>query len=226
MTFSIVARDCSSGEVGVAVATCHFAVGALVAHVVGDVAVATQAETNPLLGVRGVLLMQAGMESKEALTALLAADSEAEQRQVHACDAVGGAHAHTGSACVDWAGHKVFPAATSKGGVSCSCAGNMLVGPQVLDAMASAFKGCDRSKPLAERLLCALEAGDAAGGDKRGRMSAAIKVCSKGQPYAAVDIRVDFHATPVQELRRLYKERLKPYAANFYDTRPKARSKL
>lgn len=228
MTFSIVAWCPRGQQLGVGVATRHLAVGGAVPHVAGGVgAVATQAETNPLHGVRGVTLMSspAALTAEQAMRVLRASDEEgraaAETRQVHGVDVRGGAGGWTGDACVPWAGCRAYPA-SEPGGECFSVAGNMLAGPDVIKRMAEAFLASG-SQPLPERLLLALEAGDAAGGDKRGRMSAAIKVSSHGQPYCSVDLRVDHHAEPLPELRRLLDERRKEWAASFYDTRPRAR---
>ena len=195
MTWSIVAHDRESGEVGIAVATKFFAVGALVPHVEPGVgAIATQALVNPFYGIDGMKLLRAGMPAPEAMARLLDLDPGRGVRQVHMIDAQGRGIAHTGGDCVDWAGHVV--------GESFSVAGNMLAGPQVVQATAEAFAGA-RGRPLAERFLIALEAGEAVGGDKRGRQSAALRVHTT-EPWPALDIRVDDHADPLPELRRLY----------------------
>lgn len=258
MTFSIVAFCPRSGEVGVGVATCHLCVGGMVPHVLGGVgAVASQAESNPMHGVRGLTLMGAPLKlpASEAIALMRHADEDGvagtESRQVHCVDTIGGADGWTGTKCQPWAGHMVFPASndaaastpagsTGSDGsravdgcgsvtatprdasIAFSVAGNMLAGPQVLDEMAKAFRA-NHALPLAERLLCSLEAGQAAGGDKRGRMSAGIKVAARGQPYCYVDLRVDHHSAPLEELRRLLTIRRQPWAADFYDSRPRAR---
>ena len=228
MTFSIVAWCPRDQQLGIAVATRHLAVGGMVPHVAGGVgAVATQAATNPLHGIRGVALMSppASLSAAQAMRALRGSDEEgaaaAETRQVHGVDVRGGAGGWTGDQCIAWAGNRAFPA-TERGGECFSVAGNMLAGPDVIKRMAEAFQA-SAGLPLAERLLRALEAGDEAGGDKRGRMSASVKVSSHGQPYCSVDLRVDHHEAPLPELRRLYAERTKEWAASFYDTRPRAR---
>jgi uncharacterized Ntn-hydrolase superfamily protein len=195
MTWSVVARDPATGEIGIAVATRFFAVGALCPYVrPGAGAVATQALINPYHGIDGIELLARGMPAAETLAALLARDAGRDVRQVHLMDAAGRFAAHTGKSCVDWAGHLVFD--------EFSVAGNMLAGRQVIEATAKAFEAA-RGKPLAERFLDALDAGDAAGGDKRGRQSAAIRVHS-GDEYPDLDMRVDDHEFPLVELRRLH----------------------
>jgi uncharacterized Ntn-hydrolase superfamily protein len=191
-TFSIVAG--AEGEFGVAVSTARPAVGALVPHVCLGGAIATQAWVNIGLGLDGVARLAAGAAVDATLAALLAADPGAAHRQVHGIDAAGRQHAHTGAECVPWAGHRL--------GSGFSVAGNMLVGEGVLDAMARAFTGATTTD-LAERLLLALEAGQAAGGDKRGKQSAALLVASP-RPRVYHNLRVDDHAEPVAELRRIF----------------------
>jgi uncharacterized Ntn-hydrolase superfamily protein len=192
-TFSIVARDDATGDVGVAVATARPCVGALVPWVSRDGAIATQARVNTDLGREGLARLSRGESVGAALAALLARDPDREIRQVHGVGA-DGTFAHTGAKCVDWCGHREVP--------GFSVAGNMLAGPGVLAAMAEAF-GAARSRGLAERLLLALEAGQRAGGDKRGKQSAALLVAS-GEPRGYHNLRVDDHAEPVAELRRVF----------------------
>lgn len=192
MTWSILARD---GDVlGGAVATRFFAVGALCLHVEGGVgAMATQALINPMLGWNGMPRLRAGADPALLLPELLAADDGRAVRQLHAIDAVGRIGQHTGAECVAWCGHIR--------GVDVSVAGNMLAGAAVLDRTLDAF--ATAPGPMAERLLAALDAGEAAGGDKRGKQSAALKVASR-DPYPDLDLRVDDHADPLVELRRLH----------------------
>jgi len=192
MTWSILARD---GDIlGGAVATRFFAVGALCLHVEGGVgALATQALINPMLAVHGMPRLRAGADPAVLLPELLAADDGQAVRQLHAIDATGRIAQHTGAGCVDWCGHIR--------GVDVSIAGNMLAGAAVLDRTLDAFAATPG--PMAERLMAALEAGEAAGGDKRGKQSAALKVASR-DPYPDLDLRVDDHADPLAELRRLY----------------------
>jgi len=195
MTWSIVARDRTSGEYGVAVASKFFAVGAVCPYLAsGAGALSTQSLVNPLLGVRGLRLLQARVPAAVMVEALIRADQGRAVRQLHAVDRDGGTAAHTGEACVEWAGHRTDD--------DVSVAGNLLVGPAVVEETLRAFKA-HPDRPLAERLLRALHAGDQAGGDKRGRQAAAL-VTVAGEPYRDLDIRVDDHADPIGELARLY----------------------
>jgi uncharacterized Ntn-hydrolase superfamily protein len=194
MTWSIIARDERTGRIGIAVATCAFAVGARVPHIrTGVGAIATQAMTNPYWGSRGLALLAAGGSAAEAISMLRAADEGREHRQVHALDRRGSFAAATGRACVPWCGHLI--------GFGYSIAGNMLAGPEVVEATARAYMEASET-PFARRLIGALVAGEAAGGDKRGRQSAALLV-HDGEEHAALDIRVDDHADPLSELARL-----------------------
>lgn len=195
MTYSIVARDPSTGHLGIAVASRFFAVGGIVPHIRGGIgAVATQAFVNPLNGVDG-LGMLAAAQAPEAIVAELAArDDGRDQRQFHMIDATGRNAAFTGEKCIDWAGHLVA------GNVS--VAGNMLAGAEVIAATLAAYQKT-AGKPLAERLLEAMQAGEDAGGDKRGKQSAAL-VIYRDQDYAWLNIRADDHTDPLAELRRLY----------------------
>lgn len=199
MTFSIVARDPANGDLGVAVASKFLAVGSVVPWArAGAGAVATQALANISYGPRGLELLAAGAPAEQALAALLADDNQREHRQVGLVDARGGAAAHTGTACMDWAGHVV--------GAGFTVQGNILTGPQVVESIAAAFRAA--TGELAERLLAALYAGDRAGGDARGRQSAALYVARAGGSYGGlldryIDLRVDDHLDPVPELARL-----------------------
>ena len=196
MTWSIIARDDITGEIGIAVATKFFAVGARVPFIeVGAGALATQALINPLYGRAGLALLRQGMAAPEVLRHLIEADAGSQHRQLHIMDVAGGFAAHTGSACVDWCGHLV--------GDTFSVAGNMLAGPQVIEATAQAYAGSD-GLPFARRLIAALAAGEAAGGDKRGKQSAALSIYST-EEYADLDLRVDDHPDPLAELARLEK---------------------
>jgi uncharacterized Ntn-hydrolase superfamily protein len=193
MTWSILARDSATGALGAAVATRFFAVGALAIHVEGGVAaLATQALINPMYAVHGMPRLRAGEAPDEVVAALLADDAGQAHRQIHVLDADGRIAAHTGVACVDWCG--------SVRGIDVSVAGNMLDGPDVVARTLAAFETA--AGGMAERLLTALEAGEAAGGDKRGKQSAALKVCTR-DPYPDLDIRTDDHPDPLAELRRL-----------------------
>jgi uncharacterized Ntn-hydrolase superfamily protein len=194
MTWSILARDPATGALGAAVATRFFAVGALAIHVEGGVAaLATQALINPMYAVIGMPRLRAGEAPESVVEAVLAADAGRSHRQLHVLDATGRIAAHTGSDCVDWCG--------SVRGIDVSVAGNMLAGPDVVARTLAAFEAARGS--MAERLLTALEAGEAAGGDKRGKQSAALKVCTR-DPYPDLDIRADDHPDPLAELRRLH----------------------
>jgi uncharacterized Ntn-hydrolase superfamily protein len=191
-TFSVVARD-GHGDFGVAVATARPNVGSLVPWASRQGAIATQARVDTDLGRRGIALLDRDVPVEVALGALLARDPDRERRQVHGIDGRRG-FVHTGAECVAWCGHEMGP--------DFSVAGNMLAGPQVIGAMASAFRRT-ASLELAERLVIVLEAGQGAGGDKRGKVSAALLVAS-AEPRMYHNLRVDDHAEPVAELRRLF----------------------
>jgi len=200
-TYSIVARDPASGELGVAVQSHWFSVGALVPWAEAGVGVvATQSFVEAGYGPRGLALMNSGLTAPDALAALLTADPGREVRQIAFLDARGNLKAHTGSRCIAAAGHHE--------GVGYSVQANMMLSDRVVPAMAKAFEAS--SGPLAGRLLAALEAAEAAGGDIRGRQAAALLVVrgeSTGRPWAdrLVDLRVEDHDQPVVELRRLLK---------------------
>lgn len=213
MTFSIVAWDETTGMTGVAVATKHLAVGALVPHAKANIgAIATQAQTNPLLGILGLQLLerQAATTPQEIIDTLLEDDEDRQQRQLHLVDRYGRTAAWTGSECVDWAGHFTFP--------NFSVAGNMLVGERTLTAMADAYQA-KAGMEFCERLLQALEAGEAAGGDKRGRQSAAIYVVHQDD-YPHLDLRIDHHQNPIAQLRYLFEESRKEYYQSFRRSMP------
>ena len=199
-TFSIAAADPATGEVGVAVASRFFAVGTVVPWAKAGVgAVATQASANTSFGPDGLDLMARGLSAEEALRVLLRPDEGRDRRQVGLVTASGDSATFTGSGANAWAGGRKGP--------SYAVQGNILVGEAVVAAMESSFLG-SAGKPLAERLLAALAAGDAAGGDSRGRQSAALLVCRAKGGYngftdRAVDVRVDDHADPFRELARL-----------------------
>jgi len=192
-TFSIAARDPQTGDLGVAVATARPAVGALVPWVSRRGAIATQARANTDLGRQGLALVDAGVPIGVALGGLLEADPDREIRQLHGVDGRG-SFVHTGARCVEWCGHLL--------GDGFTVAGNMLAGEGVLKAMAEAFGALD-GEELSARLTAALEAGQAAGGDKRGKQSAALLVVAE-VPRGYHNLRVDDHAEPVTELRRVY----------------------
>ena len=201
MTYSILARDPETGAFGAAVASRFFAVGAMCTHAEGRVgALSTQALVNPMYGVQGMALLREGVGAAEAVARLVGPDPGRAQRQVHVIDEAGGVAQHTGEGCVDWAG--------ALRGDRVSVAGNMLAGPGVLDAM---LLGFGRPGTFAERLIGALQAGEDAGGDKRGRQSAALRIHTD-DPYPDLDIRADDHADPLGELRRLHRVSLERFA--------------
>lgn len=193
-TFSIVARCSRTCELGVAVATAVPAVGCMCPFIRSGVgAASTQSWVNPYLALTTLAGIEKGCGARRALDIALAADSAGDLRQIGVVDAAGESAAHTGAQCTPWCGHILAEGLAIQG--------NMLTGPQVLDAMADAF-AANAEADLAERLMAALEAGDAAGGDKRGKQSAALQVHDT-EAYALLDIRVDEHAAPVRELRRI-----------------------
>ncbi len=205
MTFSIVARsagpDAETASWGVAVASKFLAVGSAVPAAVAQVgAIATQAHAN--VAYKGLALahLDEGATASVALQRLLEEDEGRDHRQVGIVDVEGNAASHTGSACLDWAGGVT--------GDGYAIQGNILTGEEVVSAMEAAFLASDPDAPLAQRLLAALEAGDRAGGDSRGRQSAAVLVVREGAGYGGmddieVDLRVDDHTAPVEELQRL-----------------------
>ena len=194
MTWSIVARDETSCAFAIAVATCAFAVGARVPHADGGIgALATQATTNPTYGPRGLRLLREGMTAERIVAILTGSDAGRDHRQLHVQDAHGGIAVHTGRACVPWCGHLVRD--------GFSVAGNMLASPDVIAATATVF-AAGRGTPFAERLIVALAAGETAGGDKRGRQSAALLIHTS-EDYPFLDLRVDDHPDPIPELARL-----------------------
>ncbi len=195
MTWSIVARDPETQAFGVAISTKFFAVGALCPHARSGVgALSTQALVNPIFGPRGLRLLGEGVPAPTAVDRLIANDEGRAHRQLHIIDAAGRIGVHTGVSCIDWCGHLVRK--------DFSVAGNMLVGAGVIEDTAASYERT-RGRPFAERLLAALEAGEAAGGDKRGKQSAALVICSS-EEYPDLDLRVDDHPEPLKELRRLY----------------------
>ena len=194
MTWSIIARDETTGRFGIAVATRFFAVGARVPHIASRFgAIATQALVNPYYGIDGVELLREGKSAREVVDRLTAADPGRASRQLHVMDASGRIVAHTGKECVDWCGHIA--------GDGFSIAGNMLAGPQVLDETARVFREA-ASRPFAQRLIAGLFAGEAAGGDKRGKQSAALLIHGN-EEWSELDLRVDDHVDPLGELARL-----------------------
>jgi uncharacterized Ntn-hydrolase superfamily protein len=200
-TFSIVARDPDTGEIGVAVQSRAFNVGQGVPWAEADVgAIATQASTNESFGPTGMKLLRAGLSAAETLEWLLEHDEGRENRQVGIIDTSGRAVSHTGTECLDWAGHIT--------GEGYSIQGNILTGAAVVRAMESAFR--DTPGEMAVRLLAALHAAQAAGGDRRGQQSAVLIVVRPSDQYPEyrhryVDLRVDDHPEPIRELERLYR---------------------
>ncbi len=198
-TFSIVAFDPKTGDLGVAVASKFLAVGSVVPYAQAGVgAIATQSFANTTFGPKGLALLKKGLTPSQVLKQLLANDKDRELRQVGIVDAKGRAAAFTGKKCLPWAGHIV--------GKGFAVQGNILAGEQVVKAMAKAFQ--ETQGELAERLMAALEAGEQAGGDARGKQSAAILVVRKRAGYGGfddryIDLRVDDHPEPVKELRRI-----------------------
>ncbi|ERF84348.1 DUF1028 domain-containing protein [Bradyrhizobium viridifuturi] len=194
MTWSIIARDSATGQLGIAVATRFFAVGALVPHIAPRIgAIATQALVNPYYGIDGLALLREGKSPHDMIAALLAPDGGRESRQVHVMDSKGRIAAHSGKDCVDWFGHIA--------GDGFSIAGNMLAGPAVLDETARVY-AANEGLPFSERLIKAMFAGEAAGGDKRGKQSAALLIHGT-EEWPLLDLRVDDHTDPLRELQRL-----------------------
>ena len=198
-TFSIVAYDSVTQELGVAVQSKYFSVGTDVPWAEAGVgAVATQARVDPSFGLKALGLLRGGLRAADVLLALAATDSVWDSRQLGIVDARGGLANWTGNKCLDWAG--------GEAGVDFVCQGNILAGPAVVSGMAKAYR--EGKGEMAERLLAALDAAQAAGGDKRGMQSAALLVVrpSAARPQFTqryIDLRVEDHKTPIKELRRL-----------------------
>lgn len=198
-TFSIVAFDFKNGDLGVAVQSKFPAVGAVVPWAKANLgAIATQAWVNVTYGPNGLGLLERGLSAQEALRDLLTGDPRPEVRQAAIVDSKGQVAAHTGKECPDWAGH-----VTGRG---YSCQGNILAGSKVVESMARSYE--DTKGDLIDRLMAALSAGQAGGGDRRGRQSAAILVVREKGGYEGftdryVDLRVDDHVTPIEELKRV-----------------------
>ena len=194
MTWSIIARDEETGQFGIAVATRFFAVGSRVPYIAPSLgAIATQAMVNPYYGIDGLKLLHERRSPHDIITTLIAADAGRESRQLHIMDAGGRIASHTGRECVEWCGHIE--------GKGFSIAGNMLAGAQVLDDTAQAFIA-GQTLPFAQRLIAAMHAGEAAGGDKRGKQSAALLIYGDDE-WSALNLRVDDHTDPLAELKRL-----------------------
>ncbi|HYY77528.1 MAG TPA: DUF1028 domain-containing protein [Gaiellaceae bacterium] len=200
-TYSLVACDLEAREWGVAVQSKFPAVGAVVPWAAPEVgAVATQALANVSYGPQGLELLREGLSAEETIARVTEADEEREHRQVGVVDAHGGAATYTGSACLEWAGGVT--------GDGYAAQGNILVSEETVDALAQTYEST-AGQPLAERLLEALAAAQLAGGDRRGQQSAALLVVKRDSGYGAssdvlVDLRVDDHTAPIEELRRLY----------------------
>ncbi len=193
MTYSLIARDPGTGEIGIIVASRFFACGAAVPYVGRRVAVATQAFVNPLWGTEGRRRLEAGETAQAVLDDFVTRDAGRNIRQCHMMDSAGNFAAHTGADCVDWAGHE--------SGAFHSVAGNMLTGPEVLRATFDAYLAADHL-PMAARLITAMRAGEVAGGDKRGKQAAGLEI-HRGQDHAYLDLRADDHGDPLSELERL-----------------------
>ncbi|MGE0848146.1 MAG: DUF1028 domain-containing protein [Hyphomicrobiaceae bacterium] len=194
MTWSIIARDAHRGRIGIAVATRFFAVGAVVPHIEADAgAIATQAFINPHYGSRGLELLRDGQSAQATIDELTRGDEGRRNRQLHVMDRAGRFAAYTGADCVAWCGHETRE--------TFSVAGNMLAGSAVLAETIRAYEA-QAALPFGRRLLAAMRAGEAAGGDKRGKQSAALLI-HDSESYPLYDLRVDDHADPLGELARL-----------------------
>jgi uncharacterized Ntn-hydrolase superfamily protein len=201
-TYSIAACDIDAAQWGVAVQSKFLAVGSVVPWAEPHVgAVATQAHANPRYGPEGLALLRDDIPAADVVRRLTEADDGRDERQVGVVDRHGGSASYTGPACLDWAGHR--------NGRGYAAQGNILVGADTVDALASTFEATG-GRPLAERLIDCLAAAQAAGGDKRGQQSASLLIVERDGGYArlsdvVVDLRVDDHPRPVDELRRLHR---------------------
>jgi uncharacterized Ntn-hydrolase superfamily protein len=200
-TYSIAACDLEAAQWGVAVQSKFLAVGSVVpwAEPAGG-AIATQAHANPRYGPDGLALLREGLNAEEVVQRLVDADDGRSERQVGVVDARGQAAAHTGSECIDWAGHRT--------GDCYAAQGNLLVGAETVDALATTFEATT-GQSLAVRLLDCLAAAQRAGGDRRGQQSASVLIVERDGGYAglsdiALDLRVDDHPRPIEELRRIH----------------------
>src|SRR6476661_4780376 len=200
-TFSIAACDLEAGQWGVAVQSKFLSVGSVVPWAEPGVgAIATQAYANPRYGPDGLALLREGLSAEEVVDRLTSADDGRDHRQLGVVDGQGQSASYTGSECMDWAGGRTEPCYAAQG--------NILVSAETVDAIAETFERTSGA-PLAERLLDSLDAAQAAGGDRRGQQSAALLVVERDGGYAGlsdsiVDLRVDEHALPLTELRRIY----------------------
>ena len=199
-TYSIVACDLEEGQWGVAVQSKFLAVGSVVPWAEPQVgAIATQAYANPSYGPNGLALLREGLSANEVVERLTSEDAGRDQRQLGVVDASGESASWTGRRCNDWAGHR--------NGAGYAAQGNILVGEETVTALATTFEA-NAQLPLAQRLIDCLAAAQAAGGDRRGQQSASLLVVQKEGGYAGlsdtlVDLRVDDHERPIQELRRI-----------------------
>jgi uncharacterized Ntn-hydrolase superfamily protein len=209
-TYSIVACDLDAGQWGVAVQSKFLSVGSVVPWAEAQVgAVATQAYANPRYGPQGLEKLSAGKSAQEVVDELVAADDGRSQRQVGVVDAQGGSATFTGEECLDWAGGRT--------GVGYAAQGNILVSAETVDALAETFEG-SAGERLAERLLQCLVAAQAAGGDRRGQQSASLLVVERDGGYGGlsdllVDLRVEDHERPIEELQRIYELHKEIYEA-------------
>mgnify|MGYP001449396652 CR=1 FL=1 len=200
-TFSIVARDPLTGEIGVAVQSKFVAVGSVVPYAEAGVgAIASQALGNVRYGPIGLKLLREGKSAREVVELMTQADPRQAYRQLGAIAPEGNSSIHTGTKCMDWAGGQT--------GRNFAVQGNLLAGPEVIEAMAEGFK--EANGTLSERMIDSLRAGQREGGDKRGRQSAALLVVRKGWGYGGLndrfrDLRVDDHPAPIEELERIYR---------------------
>jgi len=209
MTFSILARDPQNGRLGMVTASRALAAGAAGRHIkLGVGAIASQAFANPYLAIDGLRLIEDGLPAERVVERVIGSDIGRDLRQLGIVDHEGRVAAYTGERCIPWAGHVI--------GGGYVCLGNILDGEDVVKAMATAFEHSG-GDPLYERLMLALEAGEEAGGDRRGRQSAGIEVVAE-EEYALCDLRVDDHVDPVGELRRIL-ELFKENAAQSQATR-------
>jgi uncharacterized Ntn-hydrolase superfamily protein len=212
MTFSIVARDPQTGALGVATATAGPAVGALVIHGRAQTgAIATQAMTNPLYGLRGLALLKAGEGAAQVMRTLLDDDPEAARRQLMIVDCLGGIAHWTGGECGEFA--------DSLESTACTVGGNLLTGPDTLQEMMGVYQQ-QSALPFADRLLAAMCAGAAAGGDRRGLKSAALQVWHDRE-YACTDIRADWNDDPLAALAEILQQTRQPSHADFFAALPK-----
>jgi len=200
-TYSIAACDLDAAQWGVAVQSKFLSVGSVVPWAEAEVgAVATQAYANPRFGPDGLALLREGLPAEEVVQRLVAADAGRDERQLGLVDAHGGSAAWTGEGCLDWAGQRTGPCYSAQG--------NILVGPETVDALAETFEA-GAHLPLALRLLDCLAAAQAAGGDRRGQQSASLLIVQRDGGYAGLsdlvlDLRVDDHERPIEELRRIH----------------------